>query len=739
MSAPKVFISYNHADSEVADKLKAALEAHHIYVHIDKAVMEAGADIQSFIESSIRETDVTLSLVSNNSLLSAWVAMESINTFYNERLQDGRKFIACYLDDDFFQLDYRLRATRRINAKIDEIEKLMSEYAVERIDSTDLNSQKTRLYAMRNNLGAILDRLRSSLCLDIREARFEESVTKIVKALLPLLPENDPVAAPVPEDEMTEQAEVEFEYYEVSLPDDARLELAWIPGGSFRMGSKANENAQPIHKVTLAPFCIGKYPITQSQWAAIMDTYPSHFQGDDLPVESVTWHEAKVFCGKLSELTGDEYRLPTEAEWEYAAKAGVLGDYCFGNSEGLLDEYAWYEQNAEGTQPVGQKKPNNWGLYDVHGNVNEWCEDIWHDNYSGAPRDGSAWLTDGDDGLRLMRGGAWNWNQTEAGYRQGEKPDAQTWNLGFRVVRVVPATADIAERLEPGAYYRLTTKWLGDGKCLTVVSNDEGQHQLLLGDVDDELPGQYWRITPLDDGCYRLTTMLQSDEKSLDVVNDGKSNDQVRMFDTGLYAGQSWKITALIENCYRLTTLFQGDDKSLAVMVDGVSNDRVMLIETDSYTNQFWEITQVLTTESGWRWCSQCQGLFYAASDHGVCPAGGSHEIGSNDNYSMVFASNTFGFAGWRWCNKCQGMFYAKKEPGICPAGERHDSDGSGEYALPLSTSNALGEEQWRWCNKCQGLYYNHSGDTGGVCPAEGPHDSDGSREYLMLRSQDES
>ncbi|HEV7684175.1 MAG TPA: TIR domain-containing protein [Pyrinomonadaceae bacterium] len=183
VDAPTVFISYNHGDSEVADKLKTALEKTGIVVRIDKAVMDAGANIQEFIESSIRDTGVTLSLVSNHSLLSAWVALESIDTFYQEKFTGKKKFIACYVDDDFFRSDFRLNATKQIDGKIAEIDKLIPEYMVQMIDTNDLNSQKSRLFKLRNNLGDILLRLRESLCIDIREDKFDENVAKIVSAI----------------------------------------------------------------------------------------------------------------------------------------------------------------------------------------------------------------------------------------------------------------------------------------------------------------------------------------------------------------------------------------------------------------------------------------------------------------------------------------------------------------------------------------------------------------------------
>ena len=181
--APTVFISYNHADSEVADKLKAALEKNGIVVRIDNAVMEAGANIQDFIEASIRDTCVTLSIVSNRSLLSAWVALESIDSFYHEKFTSNKKFIACYLDDDFFRTDFRLKATQQVDIQIEQIDRLIPDYIAQKIDTNDLNSQKTRLYKLRNNLGDILLRLKETLCVDIREGTFDHSVAKIVSAI----------------------------------------------------------------------------------------------------------------------------------------------------------------------------------------------------------------------------------------------------------------------------------------------------------------------------------------------------------------------------------------------------------------------------------------------------------------------------------------------------------------------------------------------------------------------------
>jgi HEAT repeat protein len=183
MSAKKVFISYNHEDRLVADKLKSALEAEGIIVTIDNAAMRAGVSIQEFIESSIRDSDLTLSIVSNRSLLSAWVALESITAFYSEKLRGDKRFIACYLDDDFFETGFRLKATEQIDAKIKDIDDKIPKYIERKIDTNDLNGEKSRLIKLRNDLGDILQKLKDSLTLDIRESEFDRSLARIIKSI----------------------------------------------------------------------------------------------------------------------------------------------------------------------------------------------------------------------------------------------------------------------------------------------------------------------------------------------------------------------------------------------------------------------------------------------------------------------------------------------------------------------------------------------------------------------------
>ncbi|NEP77845.1 MAG: SUMF1/EgtB/PvdO family nonheme iron enzyme [Okeania sp. SIO3B3] len=234
------------------------------------------------------------------------------------------------------------------------------------------------------------------------------------------------------------------------LGNGIKLEMVYIPGGSFLMGSPENEegrekNESPQHEVTLQPFYMSKYPITQQQYQAMMGNNLSNFKGENRPVETVSWHDAIEFCKKLSRKTGKIYRLPSESQWEYACRAGTTTPFYFG--ETITSELVNYDGNypyayapkdkyRKETTDVGSFPPNAFGLYDMHGNVWEWCEDIWHGNYNGAPTDGSAWETEGDSNIRMLRGGSWYYNSRGCRSARRSYYDADDHYLirGFRIV-----------------------------------------------------------------------------------------------------------------------------------------------------------------------------------------------------------------------------------------------------------------------------------------------------------------
>ena len=232
------------------------------------------------------------------------------------------------------------------------------------------------------------------------------------------------------------------------------LEMVVLPSGSFLMGSPpdpepdpfSNEkpkvigtpHEKPQHRVQIQSFAIGKYEVTQEQWFAVMGNNPSANKGRTLPVEMVSWDDIQQFIAKLNQKTGQKYRLPSEAEWEYAARAGTTAEWSHGNDESKLGNYAWYYRNSGGkTQSVGQKLPNAFGLFDMHGNVWEWTQDCLHETYAVAPTDGSAWTTGCSSNSRVLRGGSWSFSPAflRSAFRYWYNPDTRNIISGFRLAR----------------------------------------------------------------------------------------------------------------------------------------------------------------------------------------------------------------------------------------------------------------------------------------------------------------
>ncbi len=238
-------------------------------------------------------------------------------------------------------------------------------------------------------------------------------------------------------------------FFAEDLGNSIVLEMVYIPGGTFMMGSPNSDadrrdSEGPQHPVTVPTFYAGKYAITQPQWESVMGYNPSYFKGEKRPVVNVSRVMAVQFCNKLSQKTGKKYRLLSEAEWEYACRAGTTTPFHFG--ETITPELANYEGYSyhlytkgpggqpRGTTDVGSFPPNAFGLYDMHGNVWEWCSDKWHDNYNGAPTDGSSWET-GTSKKSPVRGGTWliNLKKCRSATREGLTPDYCLNLNGFRV------------------------------------------------------------------------------------------------------------------------------------------------------------------------------------------------------------------------------------------------------------------------------------------------------------------
>ncbi len=248
--------------------------------------------------------------------------------------------------------------------------------------------------------------------------------------------------------------------------------LAYVQGGSFQMGSNDNDDEKPIHTVNVNSFYMGKYEVTNAEFAAFLNAKGNQEEGgrnwahvdsdfgikesngiftvkkgmEKHPVTQVSWYGAKAYCKWLSETTGQTYRLPTEAEWEYAARGGNKSNGYTYSGSNRIDEVAWYYKNSYdlgtshpnyGTNSVGTKKANELGIYDMSGNVWEWCEDTWHESYLGAPGNGTAWLTGGNDSRRVLRGGSWSSydSTSRVAYRLRSTPANRSSNGGFRLAR----------------------------------------------------------------------------------------------------------------------------------------------------------------------------------------------------------------------------------------------------------------------------------------------------------------
>lgn len=256
------------------------------------------------------------------------------------------------------------------------------------------------------------------------------------------------------------------QFYDEKLDDKNHLRMMQIPAGTFLMGSPDSEEGRsksesPQHQVSVPSFFMAKYPVTQAQWRIVskmpqvklkLKSDPSKFKGNTRPVEQVSWHEAIEFCARLTKYTKRQYRLPTEAEWEYTCRAGTETPFHFG--ETISPELANYNSNrtyGDGvtgeyrgeTTPVDHFKiANAWGLCDMHGNVLEWCQDNWHSDYKEAPKNGIAWLTDNSDTYRVLRGGSWvsNPRHCRSAFRFNPYPVDHGDLLGFRVSCSDPET-----------------------------------------------------------------------------------------------------------------------------------------------------------------------------------------------------------------------------------------------------------------------------------------------------------
>ncbi len=432
---PKVFISYSHDSSEHAArvlKLSDVLCAWGFDCHIDQYEL-APANWHTWMQSRIKEADFVLVVCTEiycrrfegRETKPTGVGWEGgiITTELYQRQQDkAAKFIpVVFSAEDHEHIPALLQPTHRHQINIETLDDQNP-----RVNQSSENLYR-HLAGMPRAVKPPIGRIVELPPVNRREVFEKEKI----KTPSPIIQPPTPKIVEPPKPKLIHQNFTE------NLGNGVKLEMIAIPGGSFQMGSDEYDNEKPIHRVTLSPFHIGKFQVTQAQWEAVMKNNPSRFNGDTLPIETVSWNEAVEFCKKLSKKTGKVYRLPTEAEWEYACRAGSTGKYCFGDDESKLKDYAWFGEDWQkgSTHPVGEKLPNDWGLHDMHGNVWEWCED-WYGSYSPESTTDPSGPSTGSN--RVIRGGGWvnNAVNCRSAFRLYDTPVHRGGNLGFRLVRI---------------------------------------------------------------------------------------------------------------------------------------------------------------------------------------------------------------------------------------------------------------------------------------------------------------
>ena len=470
-----VFISYSRHDyideygnvipGNCVSRILETLDKNDITYWIDKEGIYSGDDFKGILASAIEQADVFVFISSESSNKSEWTAKEINVAVYEKkviipvRIDDAKynssvKFDLVGLDFINYQSNPELALSELVksiknqisNTGID-VKKIKEEIKALEKDGYLLYTQEKRLYdeiAAKKRLigeGTIVcpvcdeaNEVNSLYCPRCGWAFVPFTTKKQVEKRLNTArrvwtglsstnkaPEDSTSILPTPiKDLIDNMVEVEGG--------------SFIMGGTHEQGEEAFSDEKPPHKVTLSSFLIGRYPVTQEQWKAVMGNNPSYFQGDKHPVEQVNWMDCQEFIQKLNKITGMEFRLPTEAEWEYAARGGNKGKgykYSGGN---LLSQVAWYNENSGGTShEVGQKKPNELGLYDMSGNIWEWVQD-WKGDYTEKEQSNPCGPDTGEE--RVCRGGGWNreHDRSRVSYRGDDLPDLRYRSLGLRVV-----------------------------------------------------------------------------------------------------------------------------------------------------------------------------------------------------------------------------------------------------------------------------------------------------------------
>jgi formylglycine-generating enzyme required for sulfatase activity len=469
--AARIFISYSHRDEEWKDLLVEHLGVlgDQVRAWNDRDI-QPGDDWKAEIERELNAARVAVLLVSVDFLRSRFVRRDEIPVLLRRREQEGLRIVPVIL---------RPCAWRNVD--------WLSRLQVRPRGGQALLMHDKGRVAIEAEFASLAEDV-SNWLQRAPEVRAKPPVTApTVPASAPAARAEPPTPLPPPQAPASLAQRRQFEFETVTLDLHGRelvarrgeavgwaeplaegvaLEMIELPGGRYERGAADDEvgaydDERPQHAVRVAGFAIGRFAITQAQWRVVagwrkiklaLDADPADFKGDERPVEQVSWHDAVEFCARLSARTGRLYRLPSEAEWEYAARAGTTSPFAFGetitpaivNYDGN-HPYAGAEKGRyrEGTTPVGHLGvANAFGLFDMHGNVWEWCQDLWHESYRGAPSDGRVWEQGGDTAYRVLRGGSWiNYARLcRSADRVRLAPDDRIRNVGVRVVREVART-----------------------------------------------------------------------------------------------------------------------------------------------------------------------------------------------------------------------------------------------------------------------------------------------------------
>ena len=471
-SDQEIFISYTWGGESEAivnnlvDKIGNALERKNIRLIRDKTAVTYKDNIRAFMEQLGRGAAVIV-VISDKYLKSEYCMFELVEIASNGDFYD-RIFPIVLPDAQIYKAIERLRYIKYWEREIKDLDQAMREVGQANLqgirESIDLYTK------IRNTIAKLTDTIKdmNTLSSEIHtDSGFSELMNAIEQKLDSGVQQPSPKAfAPLPTQLPTSVSplvtKVNTSFAE-QLGNNVTLDMVYVPGGYFWMGSPDTENKLsdsegPQHRVDVPGFYMGKYPITQRQWYAVslldevdipLNPYPSHFKGDDLPVEQVNWYEAVEFCKRLTEYTAKRYRLPTEAEWEYACRAGTTTPFYFGESistdQANYDGNYIYGSEKKGirrghTTPVDNFSPNKFDLYDMHGNVWEWCLEHWYNNYDKAPDDNSDWVTSDETASHVTRGGSWINTPGDccSACRDNRYSDDCLSILGFRIVCSAP-------------------------------------------------------------------------------------------------------------------------------------------------------------------------------------------------------------------------------------------------------------------------------------------------------------